>query len=55
MPTRKLRVAMDEILDAMTVSETDPMRFYLDLETGKVDFTVQTEDFLDETDGEETK
>lgn len=37
MERRTLRVAMDEILDAMTMSEHDPVRFFLDLETGQVE------------------
>jgi len=37
MQRRTLRVDMDEILDAMTMSENDPVRFFLDRETGKVE------------------
>lgn len=34
---RTLRVQMHEILDAMTRSEDDPVRFFLDLQTGEVE------------------
>jgi hypothetical protein len=37
MQRQTLRVAMDDLLDAMTFSEDDPMSFFLDLETGKVE------------------
>jgi hypothetical protein len=37
MQPRKLRVAMDKILDAMTMSEDGPVTFFLDLETGNVE------------------
>ncbi len=45
MQRRKLRVAMDEILDAMTTSEDDPVTFFLDLETGKVESRFNPEVF----------
>lgn len=37
MTRRQLRVATDEILDAMTMPENDAVTFFLDLETGKVE------------------
>ncbi|HEY3354444.1 MAG TPA: UPF0158 family protein [Polyangia bacterium] len=43
---RKLHVAMDEIIDAMTAPPEDPARFYLDLTEGRVEIQVN-EDFQD--------
>ena len=45
MERRKLQVPMDEILDAMTTSEDDPVTFFLDLETGKVESRFSPEVF----------
>ena len=52
MERRRLQVAMDEIIDAMTVSEDDPIRFFLDLHTGKVEsrFNPDMFDAPDEAD-----
>lgn len=52
MERRRLQVAMDGILDAMTVSEDDPIRFFLDLHTGKVEsrFNPDVFDAPDEAD-----
>jgi hypothetical protein len=47
MERRTLRVAMDEILDAMTMSEDDRVRFFLDLETGRVELQVSSDVFGD--------
>ena len=47
MERRTLRVAMDEILDAMTMSEDDPICFFLDLETGRVESRVSPDVFGD--------
>ncbi len=47
MDRRRLQVAMDEILDAMTISEDDPIRFFLDLDTGKVESHFSQEMFGD--------
>jgi hypothetical protein len=47
MEPRRLQVAMDEILDAMTVSEADPIRFFLNLDTGNVESRFSPEMFGD--------
>ena len=53
MARRKLHVDMDEILDAMTMSEQDPVRFFLDLETGKVESRFCSDVFADIGDEED--
>jgi hypothetical protein len=43
MTRRRLQVAMGDILDAMETSEDDPVTFFLDLETGKVESQLSGE------------
>jgi hypothetical protein len=52
MTKRRLNVDMDEILDAMTFSDIDPVRFFLDLETGSVESRLRSEMYgeVEETD-----
>jgi len=54
MEPHRLRVAMDEILDAMTMSENDPIRFFLDLETGSVESGLNP-DVYEDLGGDETE
>ena len=54
MKRRKLHVAMDDILEAMTGSDTEPVRWFLDLEAGKVESQLSSE-VLEGLDEEETE
>lgn len=54
MEPHRLRVAMDEILDAMTMSENDPIRFFLDLESGSVESGLNP-DVYEDLGGDETE
>ncbi len=48
MTNRKLRVAMDDLLDAMTAMRDDASRYYLDIEDGSVVAVLELLDGLDE-------